>query len=270
MDALKLYIKDIRHIPLLTAEQERKTAVRVRRGDAQARRTMVRSNLRLVINIAKQYSNYGVPLLDLIEEGNLGLMKAVAKFDPKLGYRFSTYATWWIKQHVTRALADQGKTVRIPVYMVEMLSRFRKFNEKLTHRHRRKPKVAELARAMKLSVSKIKEIQQYDQGTTSLDQPVGEEGEASVMDLIEDPNTHSSQSNVDDMRRGERIAGLLTRMNPREREILELRFGLKDGEIHTLNEAAKKFNITRERVRQIEMAALKKLRVLVDAQPRDI
>ena len=158
MDALKLYIKDIRHIPLLTAVEEKKVAQHVRRGDAQARRLMVRSNLRLVINIAKQYSNYGVPLLDLIEEGNLGLMKAVGKFDPKLGYRFSTYATWWIKQHVTRALADQGKTVRIPVYMVETLSRFRKVNEKLLHRHRRKPKISELARAMRLPVGKIKQL----------------------------------------------------------------------------------------------------------------
>ena len=254
----------------MTAEQEKKVATRVRRGDAQARRLMVRSNLRLVINIAKQYSNYGVPLLDLIEEGNLGLMKAVTKFDPKLGYRFSTYATWWIKQHVTRALADQGKTVRIPVYMVETLARFRKAHERLLHRHRRKPKVSELARVMKLSVSKIKELQQYDQGTTSLDQPVGEEGEASVMDLIEDPDINTPQAQMDGMLRGERIANLLGKMNPREREIIELRFGLKDGEIHTLNEAAKKFNITRERVRQIEMAALKKLRVLVDAQARDI
>ncbi len=264
MDALKLYIKDIRHIPLLTPEEEKKTAQRVKKGDAQARRHMVRSNLRLVINIAKQYSRYGVPLLDLIEEGNLGLMKAVTKFDPKLGYRFSTYATWWIKQHVTRALADQGKTVRIPVYMVELLARFRKVQERLMHRHRRKPKVSELARAMKLTTGKVKEIMQYDQGTTSLDQPVGEEGEASVMDMIEDPNTNVSQ--IDGIFRSERISGLLSQMNAREREILELRFGLKDGEIHTLNEAAKRFNITRERVRQIEMAALKKLRVLATAQ----
>lgn len=265
-DALKLYLKDIKHIPLLSAEDELKVAKRVKRGDAQARRTMIRSNLRLVINIAKQYSRFGVPLLDLIEEGNLGLMKAVSKFDPKRGFRFSTYAAWWIKQHVTRALADQGKTVRIPVYMVETLSRFRKVNERLTHRLRRKPKVAELARAMKMPVDKIKELSEYDQGTMSLDQTVGEEGETSMMDLMEDPKAKSSQDNVDDLLRGERVGRLLAKMSDREREILELRFGLKDGEIHTLNEAAQRFNITRERVRQIEALALKKLRTMIKAE----
>ena len=270
MDALKLYIKDIRHIPLLSPGDEIKITRRVKRGDAQARRLMVRSNLRLVINIAKQYSNYGVPLLDLIEEGNLGLMKAVGKFNPKLGYRFSTYATWWIKQHVTRALADQGKTVRIPVYMVETLSRFRKVNERLMHRYRRRPKVAELARSMRMPVSKIKDLMQFDQGTTSLDQPVGEEGEASVMDLLEDTSAGTSQDHVNEMFRGERVESLLSKMDAREREILELRFGLKDGEIHTLNDAAKLFNITRERVRQIEAVALKKLRVMVSSQSKDI
>lgn len=269
MDAIKLYLKDIKHIPLLTAEDELKVARRVRKGDAQARRTMIRSNLRLVINIAKQYSNYGVPLLDLIEEGNLGLMKAVSKFDPRRGYRFSTYAAWWIKQHVTRALADQGKTVRIPVYMVETLSRFRKVQERLTHRLRRKPKTAELARAMRMSVHKIKELSQMDQGTTSLDQPVGEEGEASVMDLMEDPKAVSSQDRVDEMFRGERIRSLLDKMSEREREILQLRFGLVDDEEpRTLNDVAKRFNITRERVRQIEAAALKKLRHILLVQDK--
>ncbi len=263
MDALKLYIKDIKNIPLLKAEEEIKLARRIKRGDAQARRVMIRSNLRLVINIAKQYSNFGVPLLDLIEEGNLGLMKAVSKFDPKLGYRFSTYAAWWIKQHVTRALADQGKTVRIPVYMVETLSRFRKMTEKLTHKYRRKPKVAELARAMKLSTGKVKELMQMDQGTTSLDQTIGEEGEASIMDLMEDPK-NSSSDHIEELFRSERITNLLDKLTGREKEILELRFGLKDGEVHTLNEAAKIFSITRERVRQIESAALKKLRILVE------
>ena len=270
MDALKLYIKDIKDIPLLKADEEMKLARKVKRGDAQARRMMIRSNLRLVINIAKQYSRFGVPLLDLIEEGNLGLMKAVSKFEPKLGYRFSTYAAWWIKQHVTRALADQGKTVRIPVYMVETLSRFRKVNERLTHHYRRKPKVSELARAMKLSVSKIREIQEIGQTTTSLDQPAGEEGETSILDLMEDPNASTSQDNVNQMLRSERITGLLSKMGAREREILELRFGLKDGEVYTLNDAAKKFNITRERVRQIEASALKKLRTLATRETRDI
>ena len=152
--------------------------------------------------------------------------------------------------------------------MVETLARFRKVHERLLHRHRRKPKISELARSMKMTSTKIKQIMQYDQGTTSLDQPVGEEGEASVMDLIEDTGTNTSVSQIDNLLRSERIAGLLDQMNPREREILELRFGLKDGEIHTLNEAAKKFNITRERVRQIEMAALKKMRVLATNQER--
>jgi len=227
---------------------------------------MIRSNLRLVINIAKNYSNYGVPLLDLIEEGNLGLMKAVSKFDPKRGFRFSTYAAWWIKQHITRALADQGKTVRIPVYMVETLSRFRKVQERLTKRHHRKPKVSELARSMKMPVSKIRDIMQIGQGITSLDQTIGEDGETPMLEVLEDPHASTSQENVDVMFRSERVRILLSRMNPREREILELRFGLKDGEIHTLNEAAKRFRITRERVRQIEAVALKKLRVLVDQQ----
>jgi len=160
--------------------------------------------------------------------------------------------------------------VRIPVYMVETLSRFRKVNEKLMHRHRRKPKISELARSMKMPVSKIKELMQFDQGTMSLDQPVGEEGEVSVMDLLEDPKTSSSQQNVDNLFRGERIEGLLSNMNPREKEILELRFGLKDGEVHTLNEVAKCFNITRERVRQIEAAALKKLRSLAGSRSDEI
>ncbi len=269
MDALKLYIKDIKHIPLLTAEDELKTAKRIKRGDAQARRKMIRSNLRLVINIAKQYGNYGMPLLDLIEEGNLGLMKAVSKFDPKRGYRFSTYASWWIKQHVTRALADQGKTVRIPVYMVETLSKFRKVQEKLLHKHRRKAKVDELARAMKLSVSKIKELQQMDQGTTSLDQSIDEAGEVSIIDVMEDPKAVSSQDQMDNLFRGERVASLLENMDERERKILELRFGLKDDEPKTLEEVAKKFKITRERVRQIEESALKRLRALVIRQEND-
>lgn len=269
-EALKLYLDDIKNIPLLTAEAELKTAKRVKHGDAQARRVMIRSNLRLVINIAKQYAHYGVPLLDLIEEGNLGLMKAVSKFDPGRGFRFSTYAAWWIKQHVTRALADQGKTVRIPVYMIETLSRFRKTQERLTHRLRRKPKISEVAKSMQLPSHKIKELMQMDQGTMSLDQPVGEEGEVSILDLMEDTRSYASQEQVDGLLREERVQKLLSRLTSREREILELRFGVKNGESHTLNDAAKRFNITRERVRQIEASALKKLRFLSGSQSRVI
>ena len=270
MDALKLYIKDIKNIPLLKAEEEISLAKRIRRGDAHARRVMIRSNLRLVISIAKQYGTYGVPLLDLIEEGNLGLMKAVTKFDPKLGYRFSTYAAWWIKQHVTRALADQGKTVRVPVYMVETLSRFKKVKERLTHRYRRTPKPSELARAMKMSVSRVKDLLDYDVSMTSLDQDVGEEGQVSMLDLMVDPATTTSQDKMNTLFRQERVAKLLERMGPREREVIEYRFGLKDGESKTLNDVAQMFSITRERVRQIEYAALKKLRALVGSQPTDI
>ena len=270
IEALKLYIRDIRNIPLLSAEEELKVAKRIKRGDAKARRIMIRSNLRLVINIAKQYAKYGMPLLDLIEEGNLGLMKAVSKFDPKLGYRFSTYASWWIKQHVTRSLADQGKTVRIPVYMVETLSRYRKVNERLTHRHRRKPKPLEIAKVMKLSVKKVRELMGLDQGTTSLDQAVSTEGEASILDLMEDPKVEASQSHINEILRGERVTELLLRMEPRQREILELRYGMKDGDPKTLHQVAKKFKITRERVRQIEAAALKKLKILANSKYRQL
>jgi RNA polymerase primary sigma factor len=261
MDAIKLYLKDIKDIPLLTPEEELELAKRIQRGDAKARRDMIRCNLRLVINIAKRYSRFGVPLLDLIEEGNLGLMKAVGKFDPKRGYRFSTYAAWWIKQHITRALADQGKSVRIPVYMVETLTRFRKVSERLTHRLKRKPTPAEVAKAMKLPVSKIREMQEMNQGVTSLDAPVGEDESVTITDLMEDEATSNlAIDKITEFFRKETIQTLLRKMNEREREILAMRFGLRDGEVRTLDDCAKRFKITRERVRQIEEASLRKLR----------
>lgn len=261
MDAIKLYLKDIKDIPLLTAEEEISLAKRIQKGDAKARRDMIRCNLRLVINIAKRYSRFGVPLLDLIEEGNLGLMKAVGKFDPKRGYRFSTYAAWWIKQHITRALADQGKSVRIPVYMVETLTRFRKVTERLTHRLKRKPTPAEVAKSMKLPTAKIREMMEMNQGITSLDAPVGEDQSVTITDLMEDTATSSMAINkISDFFQKETIQELLRKMSDREQEILSMRFGLKDGEIRTLDDCAKKFKITRERVRQIEEACLKKLK----------
>lgn len=261
MDAIKLYLKDIKDIPLLTAEEELDLARRIQKGDARARRDMIRCNLRLVINIAKRYSRFGVPLLDLIEEGNLGLMKAVVKFDPKRGYRFSTYAAWWIKQHITRALADQGKSVRIPVYMVETLTRFRKVQERLTHRLKRKPSASEIAKAMKLPASKVREMMEMNQGVTSLDAPVGDDDSVTITDLLEDEATSNlANDKISEFFRKEAIQALLRKMSDREREILNMRFGLKDGEMCTLDDCARRFKITRERVRQIEEACLKKLR----------
>jgi RNA polymerase primary sigma factor len=265
MEALKLYLKDIKDIPLLSAEEELDIARKVRKGDPGARRKLIRSNLRLVINIAKRYSRFGVPMLDLIEEGNLGLMKAVSKFDPKRGYRFSTYGAWWIKQHVTRALADQGKSVRIPVYMVETLTRYRKVREKLHQRHKRTPTPSEIAKVMKLPTAKIRELMDMNQGITSLDAPVGEHGDATVMDLMEDTATSSmAQDKIKDFFQKETVTALFKKMNAREKDILAMRFGLKDGDISTLDACAKKFKITRERVRQIEEACLKKLRKYAD------
>ena len=261
MDAIKLYLKDIKDIPLLTAEEELTIAKRIQKGDARARRDMIRCNLRLVINIAKRYSRFGVPLLDLIEEGNLGLMKAVVKFDPKRGYRFSTYSAWWIKQHITRALADQGKSVRIPVYMVETLTRFRKVQERLTHRLKRKPAASEVAKSMKITTAKVREMMEMNQAVTSLDAPVGDDESVTVTDLMEDEATSNlAIEKIADYFRKETVKKILDKMADREREILNMRFGLRDGEIRTLDDCAKKFKITRERVRQIEEACLKKLR----------
>ena len=265
-DAVRLYLKDIKDIPLLTPEEEISLANRIKRGDMKAQKQMINSNLRLVINIAKRYSHLGVPLLDLIEEGNIGLMKAVEKFNPKRGFRFSTYAAWWIRQYITRAIANQGKTVRIPVYMTEMLSRWKKTTERLTQRMGRKPTLRELAISMKLPMPKVKRLQETMTSTTSLDAPVGEEGEAQVIDLIEDESAVLPSDQIATLLQHDRILALLSQMSDRERDILTLRYGLKDGISRTLGETAKQFGITRERVRQIEQVAKRKLRVLLGAQ----
>jgi len=263
VDPVRLYLKDIKEIPLLTAEEEIRLAQRIKRGDSQARKMMIIANLRLVINIAKRYSHLGVPLLDLIEEGNLGLMKAVTKFNPKRGFRFSTYAAWWIRQYITRAIANQGKTVRVPVYMTELLSRWRRMNAQLTQQLGRKPELPELAKHLHLPMRKVKQLGELTSGTTSLDAPVGEEGSAEVIDLFEDTTTLSPAEELQRVFSQEHVRVLLGRMNERERQVLVLRFGLKDGVARTLGETAKKFGITRERVRQIEVVALKKLRRLM-------
>jgi RNA polymerase primary sigma factor len=266
MDIIRLYLKDIKDIPLLTPEREQLLAKRIKKGDKEARAEMIRSNLRLVINIAKRYKYFGVSISDLIEEGNLGLMKAVSKFDPKKGYRFSTYASWWIKQYITRAIANQGKTIRIPVYMAEIITRWRKVTEQLAHKFGRSANIKEVARTMKMSIEKVRQINEIASKASSLDAPIGEDGSGQFMDLIEDENMISPTDELAKVFRKERVDDLLNLISERETEILNLRFGLKDGTSHTLGETAKRFGITRERVRQIENAAMKKLKLYLAAQ----
>ncbi|MBU1888350.1 MAG: RNA polymerase sigma factor RpoD/SigA [Candidatus Omnitrophica bacterium] len=270
MDSIKLYLRAIKDIPLLTADQEKSLARKIKRGDKNARKKMIQSNLRLVINIAKRYSRLGVPIMDLIEEGNLGLIKAVKKFNPSRGYRFSTYGAWWIKQYITRAIANQGKTIRIPVYMTEIINRWKRDTERLTQKYGRKPKLKEIAKSMKLSLRRVREISEIATKISSLDAPIGDDGTGQFMDLIQDETSSSPMDNVTDVLRRERIDKLLDRMNEREKRILDLRFGLSDGTTHTLGETAKYFNITRERVRQIESATLEKLRAYIIQQSGEL
>ncbi|MBU1061880.1 MAG: sigma-70 family RNA polymerase sigma factor [Candidatus Omnitrophica bacterium] len=266
MDTIKLYLKAIKDIPLLTPEEEKTFSRKSRKGNARARRKMIQSNLRLVINIAKRYSKLGVPMMDLIEEGNLGLIKAVKKYNPYKGYRFSTYAAWWIKQYVTRAIANQGKTIRVPVYMTEIINRWKRITEQLTQKYGRKPKMKEVAKKMRLPIKKVRQINEVATKVSSLDAPIGDDGSGQFMDLIEDESSASPVDRITEVFRRERVDELLERMNDREKKILDLRFGLSDGTTHTLGETAKVFGITRERVRQIESAALEKLRIYIVQQ----
>ena len=270
MDAIRLYLKDIKHLPLLTPEEEIDLARKIKKGDGKARHKMIQSNLRLVINIAKRYSHLGVSMLDLIEEGNLGLMKGVEKFNPKKGYRFSTYAAWWIRQYISRAIANQGKTVRVPVYIIELLMRYKKVVDHLSISLKRKPRVAEIAKRMRLPMKRVKQLHKMVSGVSSLNAPVGEEGSTEFMDLIEDEKMVSAVDGLSNFLTQERIKGLLEKMSAREKKILTLRFGLKDGVPHTLRDTAKHFGITRERVRQIECAAMKKMREFMVQQDKEL
>ena len=269
MDSIRLYLKDIKKLPLLTPEEEVELAIKIKRGDKKARARMIQSNLRLVINIAKRYSNLGVSMMDLIEEGNMGLMKAVEKFNHKKGYRFSTYGAWWIRQYISRAIANQGKTVRMPVYIIELLMRFKKVTEHLTNSYKRKPRSAEIAKRMKIPIKRVKQLNKMVSGISSLNAPIGDEGSTEFLDLIEDENMTSAVDELSNFLTSERIKGLLEKMSTREQKILTLRFGLKDGVAHTLRDTAKNFGITRERVRQIESAAMKKMKEFIDAQEKE-
>lgn len=260
---MKIYLKQIEHIPLLTPQEEIDLAEQVQAQDktsADARTRMIRSNLRLVISIAKRYTNIGLTLSDLVEEGNIGLMRAVEKFNPKRGYRFSTYASWWIKQAIMRALSNQGKTIRIPVYVYDMISRWRKIRDGLMQKLNRIPTRKEISKLMEVPVEKIKEIENIAGRPGSLNAPVSLDGTVELIDLIEDEAGRSPEKSMGDTMREERIQHILKTLDERERKILTLRFGLAGEEPHTLEEVAKEFGITRERIRQIEVVALKKFR----------
>ncbi|MBU3760059.1 MAG: RNA polymerase sigma factor RpoD/SigA [Candidatus Omnitrophica bacterium] len=270
---MKIYLTQIEHIPLLTPEEEISLAEQVQAGTGEspkARERMIRSNLRLVISIAKRYSNMGLAFSDLVEEGNIGLMRAVEKFNPQRGYRFSTYASWWIKQAIMRALSNQGKTIRIPVYMYDIISKWRRVRDGLMQKLSRVPTRKEIAKIMQVPVNKIKEIENIVGRPSSLNAPVSLDGSAELIDLIEDDSSHSPDANMAELLKNERIRSLLNRLDERERRILVLRFGLDDDETRTLEEVAQEFGITRERVRQIEAASLKKIRLLLEGEKDQI
>lgn len=262
-DPIKAYLKDVRPIPLLTPAEEIDLSRKLRKGDMKARDKMIRSNLRLVISIAKRYVNLGVPLSDLIEEGNIGLMKSVEKFDPERGFRFSTYAAWWIKQGVSRAIIDQGKMIRVPVYMNEEILKYKKMVEKLTHKLKRNPRIGEVAKKMRVPVDRIRELEKSITKISSLDAPIGESGEGQIKDIIEDTNIASPDAQLEKFFNKERALEFLNILNDRERKIIELRYGLADGEAHTLAQIAKVLNVSRERIRQIEAATIKKIRHVI-------
>lgn len=269
MEAIRAYLKEVKKIPLLSAKEEKELSRKIKRGDKKAWERMIRSNLRLVINIAKRYIHFGIPLMDLIEEGNMGLMKAVEKFNARKGFRFSTYAAWWIRQSITRAIAEQGKMIRIPVYVNEMITKWKKVQQRLTHKLKRPPRDEEVAKKIGLPKEKIEQITSWmSTRTSSLEAPVGEDGETEVIDLVEDEKAHSPDREISRFMQKERVENLLGKMSEREREILDMRFGLTDGKTYTLAEVSKKFKISRERVRQIEEQALKKLKNFLKQQEK--
>ena len=258
-DPVKAYLKEIGRVPLLTAEQEAALARAAQAGDEDARRKLSEANLRLVVSVAKRYAGRGLPFLDLIQEGNLGLIKAVEKFDYTKGYKFSTYATWWIRQSITRAIADQARTIRIPVHMVETINRMRQATNQLVYQNGHEPTPEELAKAMDMSVERVREIQRMAQEPASLESPVGEEEDSSLGDFVADENAEAPGKAADRAMVAQQINQALKSLTPREEKVIRLRFGLDDGRPRTLEEVGRDFGVTRERVRQIEAKAIRKL-----------
>ncbi|HJA71154.1 MAG TPA: RNA polymerase sigma factor RpoD [Candidatus Lachnoclostridium stercoravium] len=259
-DPVRMYLKEIGTVPLLSADEELDLAKRKAAGEEYAKERLIEANLRLVVSIAKRYTGRGMSFLDLVQEGNLGLIKGVEKFDYTKGYKLSTYATWWIRQSVTRALADQARTIRVPVHMVETINKMSKMQRKLTLELGYEPSVSELAEALDMTEDKVMEIMQIAREPASLETPIGEEDDSNLGDFVADNNVVTPEGNVESVMLREHIDALLGDLKERERQVIVLRFGLEDGHPRTLEEVGKEFNVTRERIRQIEAKALRKLR----------
>ncbi len=259
-DPVKMYLKDIGEVPLLSADDEIDLAKRIQEGDEDAKKKLSEANLRLVVSIAKRYVGRGMLFLDLIQEGNIGLMKAVEKFDHEKGFKFSTYATWWIRQAITRAIADQARTIRIPVHMVETINKLTRVSRLLLQTLGREPTPAEIAEEMGVSEDRVREIQKIAQDPVSLETPIGEEEDSHLGDFIEDDRAVTPLDSVSTTMLKETLISVLCTLTPREEKVLRLRYGVDDGRPRTLEEVGKEFNVTRERIRQIEAKALRKLR----------
>jgi RNA polymerase primary sigma factor len=266
-DSVRLYLREIGKIPLLSAEEELTLAYKVITGDKRAKDKMAEANMRLVVSIAKRYVGRGLDLLDLIQEGNTGLLRAVEKFDPDKGFKFSTYATWWIRQAITRAIADQARTIRIPVHMVETINKLLRTQRRLTQELNREPTNEEIAQAMEIEVDKVEHIMKIKQDISSLDASIRDDEDDSVLaDFIEDEDTVTPEQSATNQLLKEQVKDILAALTEREQKILKLRFGLEDGKQHTLEEVGQEFSVTRERIRQIEAKALAKLRKHRDAK----
>lgn len=259
-DPVKVYLKEIGRVPLLSAEEEIELATRMGQGDNYARKRLSEANLRLVVSIAKRYVGRGMQFLDLIQEGNLGLIKAVEKFDYTKGFKFSTYATWWIRQAITRAIADQARTIRIPVHMVETINKVKKVTSQLLHKNGHDPSAEEIAAELDMPVDKVREIMRVAQEPVSLETPIGEEEDSHLGDFIQDDEAPAPAEVASNTLLKEQLGDVLGTLTDREEKVLRLRFGLEDGRSRTLEEVGKEFNVTRERIRQIEAKALRKLR----------